>query len=120
MAHRIAKKSDGTNAIMSTKPTWHELESTKYYDKEVTSAEAIIESGANFTVAKVGFGADIPFLDGNPNKESEHVIYPDKFITYRTDTRKPLGIVGSAMLSNSIRSCLSIMITLRLGQISEF
>jgi phage/plasmid-like protein (TIGR03299 family) len=95
MAHQIEKKADGTSSIISTKPTWHELENVKHYDQKITSEQAILESGCNFTVAKTEIKGNLPFLDENQENKSDIVIFPDKYMTYRTDTRKPLGIVGS-------------------------
>lgn len=72
-------------------PAWHNL--GKILENAPTSAEAIIHAGLDYTVAKTPVLADIANEDDRlipfPVK-----VFPNRYITYRTDTNDLFGIVS--------------------------
>jgi len=87
MAHNLSKNKDGKYAYASTlvkaEKSWHGLGT--YVDKAMTAEEAITLANLDYEVEKQKIFIETP----------EKVEIPDRFATYRTDTKQPLGIVGN-------------------------
>ena len=83
MAHNLNEKN-GKTSFASTQTAWHGL--GQIVTKAMTSKEAIELAGLNYQVDKIGASAEI---------NGKVISIQDKFVTYRTDTNEPLGVVGS-------------------------
>ena len=63
MAHNIEfNEQRQSYSIISTEPTWHHLENAKYYDKPLTTIEALQGCNADFEVEKQPIVALTPEL----------------------------------------------------------
>lgn len=102
MAHNIEfNEQRQSYSIISTEPTWHHLENAKYYDKPLTTIEALQGCNADFEVEKQPIVALTPELAGmiengqfvNASMLKELIIDGSK-ATMRLDSHKTLGIVS--------------------------
>lgn len=69
---------------------WHGLGTI--VNQAVNSKEAIDLAGLNFTVEKKSMYSDIPSSDGS----IQQIKVPNKYCTFRTDTSKIFGVIGSS------------------------
>lgn len=102
MAHNIEfNEQRQSYSIISTEPTWHHLENAKYYDKPLTTIEALQGCNADFEVEKQPIVALTPELVSmiengqfvNASMLKELIIDGNK-ATMRLDSHKTLGIVS--------------------------
>ena len=102
MAHNIEFNEQRQSfSIISTQPTWHHLENAKYYDKPLTTIEALQGCNADFEVEKQPIVALTPELVSmiengqfvNASMLKELIIDGNK-ATMRLDSHKTLGIVS--------------------------
>lgn len=102
MAHNIEfNEKRQSYSIISTEPTWHHLENAKYYDKPLTTIEALQGCNADFEVEKQPIVALTPELVSmiengqfvNASMLKELIIDGNK-ATMRLDSHKTLGIVS--------------------------
>lgn len=82
MGHNL-NETNGKVSFASTKTAWHKL--GQMVENAMTAAEAIELAGLNYVVSKCDALAEI---------NGKIVPVQDKFVTFRTDTNAPLGIVG--------------------------
>lgn len=85
MAHQIEMKGDKASMFYKGQVPWHGLGTE--IKEAATAAQAIKLANLDFTVAKTPSTFSV---DGK-----NHVKFPGKFTTYRTDTGAPLGVVGA-------------------------
>lgn len=88
-------------SIISTQPTWHHLENAKFYDKPLTTIEALEGCNADFEVEKQPILAVTPqLLDAINNNQFinaamlKELIIEGSKATMRLDTSKTLGLVS--------------------------
>ena len=102
MSHNIEFNEQRQSfSIISTQPTWHHLENAKYYDKPLTTIEALQGCNADFEVEKQPIVALTPELVSmiengqfvNASMLKELIIDGNK-ATMRLDSHKTLGIVS--------------------------
>ena len=102
MSHNIEfNEQRQSYSIISTEPTWHHLENAKYYDKPLTTIEALQGCNADFEVEKQPIVALTPELVSmiengqfvNASMLKELIIDGNK-ATMRLDSHKTLGIVS--------------------------
>ncbi|REA58203.1 alpha/beta hydrolase [Dyadobacter luteus] len=97
MAHNIHfNENNGKHSFFSVKQkAWHGL--GQILDDHPTSAEAIQQAGLDYTVEKVplytGAGPERIALTGSTD-DSVLIQVPNFFASVRTDSCKPLGVVG--------------------------
>lgn len=84
MAHKLNRAADGTWSFASnSEKAWHGL--GQVVNGAMTAEQAIRLANLDYEVAKTEIFIETP----------EKVIVPDRFATYRTDTKEALGVVGS-------------------------
>lgn len=102
MAHNIEFNEERKSySVISTQPTWHHLENAKYYDKPLTTIEALEGCNADFEVEKQPIVALTPELVNmiengqfvNASMLKELIIEGSK-ATMRLDNHNTLGIVS--------------------------
>lgn len=84
MAHKLNRAVDGTWSFASnSEKAWHGL--GQVVQGAMTAEQAIKLANLDYEVDKREIFIEVP----------EKVIVPDRFATYRTDTKEALGVVGS-------------------------
>lgn len=87
------------NQAIRDKP-WHGV--GQRLDKPATVEEALTLAGLNFTVNK----RPVMFNCGSEEQPIERMV-KDQFVTYRTDTNEPLGVVGKRYVISQNTNALS-------------
>lgn len=85
MAHKLEIKKDGTASFASTQKAWHGL--GQIVNEAMTSEQAIKLANLDYDVQLKPVTFDID--------KNHSIVVPEKFVSYRTDTNMPLGVVGN-------------------------
>ncbi len=94
MAHMINERNGKASMMYYGEKPWHGLGTE--LQKPATAEEAMREAQLDFTVEKFPVLFNSRYENQKKINQNPNLIeVPDKFVTVRTDTNQPLGVVGS-------------------------